>query len=101
MKEFDPDRNFEKIRQFGMGIRYVQDGYIYNSGYKLLGKTDKQVKVEAAQSKTEAKAGIESRAQDRVDTWDGFKTPETPDSVRSALDENQQAKAAEEVDTLA
>lgn len=101
MIEFDPDKDFEKVREFGKGVRLVQNGYVFTSGYKLLGKSDTQVKIEAAQSKAEAKAGIESRAQDSIDTLDGFKTPEAPGSVQSALDENRQAKAAEEADALA
>lgn len=97
MIEFNPDKDYEKVREFGKGVRLVQNGYVFTSGYKLIGKSDTQVKVEAAQAKAEAKAGIETRAQDKIDTLDGFRSPETPSDVRSALEENRQAKAAEDI----
>lgn len=99
--KFDPAKNYQKVRVYGAGVRYHQNGCEYTSGFKLIGEigmTPKDVKVkedkkeQAKAKKKNSRDEIRARAAEKLA---GFKTPETTDAISEALNENAAAAAAE------
>lgn len=119
---FDHDAPFEKIREFGAGVTYIQRGVLFSSGFapkeilevieddndidnmsveelrkalKSGGREapEKKPKVEKKPKAEKPKGSARERAAAKLKD---FKDEENPDYVQEALSENAKARQAEE-----
>lgn len=95
MKVFDPDSDYEKHRDIGGNIHFVQDGDVFSAGHEYIGKAAKPKANKPAQPKkqTAEQKSAKDRASEKLK---GFKEPDMPGEVQDALTENKAALAAED-----
>jgi len=104
---FDHDAPYEKVRELNKGVKYVQNKVIFNSSFKAIKLTNeyleeqefREFKKEKAIKATKKAAAKKRRAvaKDAGDKLKGFKKFDAPDKVQNALNENEQARQAEEL----
>jgi len=112
--QFDPTRDFIKERGIGSGIKYIQDGVIYNAAYVAIGKTKgyadahREPDAEVANlvaAKINSKAipnprivsgDVLANAAAKLNSAGMGVTPVVPKEIAEARRENAAAAAAEE-----
>ena len=102
---FDHDAPSEKIRKFGKGITYVQNGVVFSNSYEPIAMTKEREELEDLKEskKQKQKETIKKTAKKKRravakgvgDKLKGFRKFDAPDKVSQALKENEQAEAAE------